>query len=293
MARLGRINKLTVTSMQDYGAHLDGGESGEIILPSRDLPDHCRAGDEVVVFVYKDGEDRLRATTIKPLATVGRFAVLRVVAVTASGAYLDWGLQSDLFVPKSEQLVQMVKGREYAVFVYLDEKTERIIASSKLDKFLDQQPPDYAEGEEVDLVVFALSELGYKAVVNQAHGGMLYKNEVFQSLAIGQQLTGYIKKVREDLKIDLCLKKTGYQGVEDFSQAILETIKARGGADRRYRQKPAGRDLLPVWGQQENLQKGHRHPLSKKVDYYRRRRDQSGRVSGVNRRSDFFEYVSR
>lgn len=229
MARLGRINKLTVTKTTEYGAHLDGGESGEIILPSRDLPAHCQPGDEVVVFVYKDGEDRLRATTQKPLATVGRFATLRVVAVTGSGAYLEWGLQSDLFVPKSEQLVQMVKGREYAVFVLLDEKTERIIASSKLEKFLDRQPPDYAEGEEVELIIFDQSDLGYKAVVNQAHLGMLYKNEVFQRLTMGQQLTGYIKKVRADRKIDLCLKKPGYQAVKDFSQTILEIIQARGG----------------------------------------------------------------
>jgi predicted RNA-binding protein (virulence factor B family) len=229
MAKLGRINKLTVTSTMAYGAHLDGGESGEIILPSRDLPEHCQPGDEVVVFVYKDGEDRLRATTQKPRATVGRFATLRVVAVTGSGAYLDWGLQSDLFVPKSEQLVQMVKGRVYAVFVLLDEQTERVIASSKLEKFLDRQPPDYAEGEEVELIIFDQSDLGYKAVVNQAHLGMLYKNEVFQRLTMGQQLTGYIKKVRADQKIDLGLKKPGYQGVEDFSQTILEIIQAQGG----------------------------------------------------------------
>lgn len=229
MARLGRINKLTVKGMRDYGAHLDGGEAGEIILPSRDLPENCQAGDEVIVFVYKDVEDRLRATTQKPLITVGRFATLKVVEVTASGAYLDWGLQSDLFVPMSEQLVRMFKGRSYVVCAFLDDKTERLIASSKLDKFLDRQPPEYVEGEEVALLVYDQTDLGYKAVVNQAHGGMLYKNEVFQPLTIGQELVGYIKKVREDRKIDLCLKKPGYQGVKDVSQVILETIKARGG----------------------------------------------------------------
>lgn len=229
MVRLGRINKLTVTRTAEYGAHLDGGEAGEIILPSRDLPEHCQAGDEVVVFVYKDADDRLRATTQKPFATAGRFATLRVVENTASGAYLDWGLHSDLFVPKSEQLVRMVKGRSYVVFVFLDAKTERIIASSKLDKFLARQPPDYAEGEEVALLIYAQSELGYQAVVNQAHGGMLYKNEVFRKLAVGQELTGYIKKVRTDQKIDLTLKKPGYQGVEDISQTILEIIRGWGG----------------------------------------------------------------
>lgn len=229
MARLGRINKLTVKGMRDDGAHLDGGEAGEIILPSRDLPENCRPGDEVIVFVYKDVEDRLRATTQKPLVTVGRFATLKVVEVTASGAYLDWGLPSDLFVPMSEQLARMLKGRSYVVCAFLDDKTERLIASSKLDKFLDRRPPEYVEGEEVMLLIYVQTDLGYKAVVNQAHGGMLYKNEVFQPLAIGQELVGYIKKVRDDQKIDLCLKKSGYQGVKDVSQVILETIRAKGG----------------------------------------------------------------
>lgn len=228
MARLGRINKLTIKQIRDYGAHLDGGEVGDIILPGREVPESCQAGDEVVVFIYKDVEDRLRATTQKPFATAGRFATLTVVANTAAGAYLDWGLQSDLFVPKSEQLVRMVKGRSYVVFVLLDEN-ERIIGSSKLEKFLDRRPPDYAEGEEVALLIYDQSELGYQAVVNQAHGGMLYKNEVFQPLTIGRELTGYVKKVRADQKIDLCLKKPGYQGVKDISQVILEVIKARGG----------------------------------------------------------------
>ncbi len=229
MARLGRINKLTVKRTTDLGAHLDGGEAGEIILPSRDVPENCRPGDEVIVFVYKDVEDRLRATTQKPLVTVGRFATLKVVEVTASGAYLDWGLQSDLFVPMSEQLARMFKGRSYVVCAFLDDKTERLIASSKLDKFLDLRPPEYVEGEEVALLIYDQTDLGFKAVVNQAHGGMLYKNEVFQPLTIGRELTGYIKKVREDQKIDLCLKKPGYQGVKDVSQIILEAIKARGG----------------------------------------------------------------
>ncbi|MCG2746309.1 MAG: S1-like domain-containing RNA-binding protein [Desulfobulbaceae bacterium] len=229
MAQIGKINKLRVKRIRDYGAHLDGGELGDILLPIKDVPEKCQAGDEVEVFVYTDREDHLRATTQKPQATVGQFAGLRVVASTSSGAFLHWGLEKDLLVPKSEQQDKMAEGKSYIVFVFLDEKTKRITASTKLDKFLSPQPPDYKEGEEVDLLIYEKTDLGYKAIVNHSHGGMVYKNEVFQKLFNGQQLKGYIKKIREDLKIDLSLQKPGYQGVDDISQAILKALKDHGG----------------------------------------------------------------
>jgi len=229
MAQIGKINKLTIKRTRDYGAHLDGGESGDILLPIRHVPEKCQAGDEIEVFVYADREDHLRATTQKPYATVGQFAKLRVVANSSSGAFLDWGLEKDLFVPKGEQQAKMKEGKSYVVFVFLDEKTNRITASSKLDKFLSLQPPNYEEGEEVDLIIYEQTDLGYRAVVNHSHGGMVYKNEVFQKFLIGQQLKGYIKKIREDLKIDLSLQKPGFQGVDDISQTILKTIKDNGG----------------------------------------------------------------
>jgi len=229
MAQIGRINKLTIKRTRDYGAHLDGGESGDILLPISEVPEGCQAGDEVIVFVYADKRERLRATTKKPKATVGQFARLWVVANASAGTYLDWGLQKDLFVPKSEQLVKMEKGRSYGVFVFLDPKTNRITASAKLDKFLSQQSPNYEEGEEVDLIIYDQTDLGYKALVNHAHGGMVYKNEVFQKLHIGQQLQGFIKKIREDHKIDLSLQRSGYQGVDDISRTMLKTIKDHGG----------------------------------------------------------------
>jgi predicted RNA-binding protein (virulence factor B family) len=229
MAEIGRINKLTVKRIREYGAYLDGGELGNILLPIKSVPEKCRIGDEVEVFLYVDNEDRLRATTQKPKATAGQFAKLRVVASSLSGAYLDWGMPKDLFVPKSEQLVRMVEGKSYVVFITLEEGTYRTFASSKLDEFLSQQPPEYREGEEVDLIIYDQTELGYIAVVNQMHGGMVYKNEVFQELQIGQELKGYIKKIREDHKIDLSLQPSGYQRVDDITQAILKTIKDRGG----------------------------------------------------------------
>jgi hypothetical protein len=229
MVQLGRINKLTVKKMQDNGAYLDGGKSGDIFLPIREVPEKCRPGDEVEVFVYADREDHLLATIRKPQAMVGQFAKLRVVTSTSAGAFLHWGLEKDLFVPKREQQENMAEGKSYVVFVFLDEKNHRITASTKLDKFFTPQPPNYEEGEEVDLIIYDKTDLGYKAIVNQSHGGMVYKNEVFQELHLGRQLKGYIKKIREDLKIDLSLQKPGYQGVDDISQAILKVIKDHGG----------------------------------------------------------------
>ena len=229
MAQIGRINKLTIKRIRDYGAHLDGGESGDIILPKRDVPAQCQPGDEVEVFVYIDREKSLRATTKKPLVTVGRFAALQVVANSPAGAYLDWGLHRDLLVPQREQQARMEEGRSYVVYVYFDEQGNRITGSTKLDKFLDLQPPNYAEGEEVALVICEQTDLGYKAVVNNAHWGIIYKNEVFQPLHVGQQLKGYIKKIRDDLKIDLSLQQSGYQMVDDVSQGILKKIEGLGG----------------------------------------------------------------
>lgn len=229
MAQIGRMNTLTVKGRRDYGVHLDGGESGDILLPTRYVPENCQTGDEVEVFVYVDREDHLRATTQKPEVTVGQFATLPVVSNSASGAYLDWGLDLDLFVPKSEQQNRMVEGKSYVVFVFLDEKTGRITASSKIDKFLGLKPPVYKEGEEVDLIIYERTGLGYKAVVNLYHEGMIYENEVFQELHPGQQLKGYIKKIREDLKIDLSLQRPGYQGVDAVSQSILATMEEHGG----------------------------------------------------------------
>ncbi|MFC1843963.1 S1 RNA-binding domain-containing protein [Thermodesulfobacteriota bacterium] len=228
MAQIGRINKLTVKRTRDYGAHLDGGESGDILLPKRYVPKNCQPGDSVEVFVYVNKEGRLRASTQKPYATVGQITKLRVAANTPSGAFLDWGLQKDLLVPKREQLTRMEQGKPYFVYIFLDEKN-RITASARLDKFLGQQPPEYTVGEEVDLIIFDRTDMGYKAVVNNTHWGMIYKNEVFQKLDIGQQLKGYIKKIREDHKIDLLLQKTGYQRVDTLSRAVLKTIKDHGG----------------------------------------------------------------
>ncbi len=229
MVQIGKINRLSIKGTRNNIIHLDGGESGDILLKVTPAVQKYQPGDEIDVFIYIDKEQRLVATTQKPTAMVGEFANLRVVADTAAGAFMHWGLDNDLFVPKSQQQDNMREGKSYVVFIFLSEKHNRITASSKLDKFLGLQPPQYEEGEEVDLIVYAETELGYSAVVNSAHAGMIYKNEVFQKLVIGQRLQGYVKKLREDLKIDLRLQQTGYQRVDDISQTILDKIRDCGG----------------------------------------------------------------
>jgi len=229
MAEIGRINTLTVKRLRDYGAHLDGGESGDILLMGKYVPEGCRPGDRVEVFVYADGPGRIRATTRRPRATVGQFTMLQVVSSTPSGAFLNWGLEKDLLVPKREQPVRMEQGKSYLVHVYLDVKSNRITASARLDRFLGQQPAGFTEKEEVDLIIYDQTDLGYKAIVNNSHSGMLYKNEVFQKFRLGQQLKGYIKKIRDDGKIDLSLQLPGQQPVDDISQTILNALKRRGG----------------------------------------------------------------
>ena len=229
MAEVGKFQKLSVKRVRDYGVHLDAGELGDVILPIREVPENCQAGDEVDVFIYHDREEHLRATTKKPLAEVGQFAKLQVAANASSGSFLRWGLEKDLLVPKSEQHVKMEQGRSYIVYVFISEETGRITASSKLDQFLSKEHPTYKEGEEVDLVVYEKTDLGYRVIVNHAHEGMLYHSEVFKTLHSGQEIKGYVKKVREDSKIDLILQKPGYKGVDDVAQEILKTIKASGG----------------------------------------------------------------
>jgi predicted RNA-binding protein (virulence factor B family) len=202
---------------------------GEILLPARYVPDECEVGEDIEVFIYLDSEDRIIATTEKPYAQVGEFALLRVNAVNNVGAFLDWGLMKELLVPFREQKMDMVAGRSYLVYVYLDPDSKRIAASAKLEKFLDNVIPDYKIGEEVSLIVESESELGYNAIIDHTHRGILYHDELPAPLNKGQQLKAYIKKVREDHKIDLSLYRPGYEQVDGISQMILDRLKEAGG----------------------------------------------------------------
>lgn len=229
MVKIGKYNTLTIVREVDFGIYFHDEKLGDILLPKRYLPEQWSVGDELEVFIYLDSEDRLIATTEKPFAQVEEFALLEVVATTAVGAFLNWGLMKDLLVPFSEQKLRMKVGEKHLVYIYLDAETNRIVASAKLDRFVDNLPVDYEPGEEVGLLIAMQTELGYKAIIDNCHFGMLYKNEVFQTLNIGQRLNGYIGKVREDEKIDLVLQKPGYEKVEGLSGEILEKLKASNG----------------------------------------------------------------
>ncbi|WP_136805591.1 S1 RNA-binding domain-containing protein [Desulfosediminicola flagellatus] len=228
MVQVGKINRLPVNSVHGHEVHLDGGKSGDIPLKGSTSRKY-QIGDILDVFVYVDREQNVMATIHKPYVLMGEFAKLTAVSTSKVGAFLGWGLEDDLFVPKSEQINIMRVGQPYVVFAFLSEKTHRITASSKLEKFLNKRPPKYRVGEAVDLLIYGRSDLGYSAVVNGAHVGMIYNNEVFQKLEIGQKLQGYVKKLREDSKIDLQLQQTGYQQVDEISQNILNLIKEKGG----------------------------------------------------------------
>jgi predicted RNA-binding protein (virulence factor B family) len=229
MPLIGKFNRLKVVKEFDFGLYLDGAELGEILLPRRYVPEGCKIEDDVDVFIYFDSSDRIISTTEIPLAQVGEFAFLHVKTVDEFGAFLEWGLMKDLLVPFREQKVPLTKGRSCVVYVFYDEKSNRIAASAKVEKHLNLTPPAYSVGEEVDLLIWKATDLGYKVIINHAHQGILYANEVFQELAVGQKTKGFIKKVREDSKIDVGLFPSGYANTKQHSDSILSYIEQQGG----------------------------------------------------------------
>lgn len=228
MIEIGRFNKLKVVKKVEFGVFLDGAEDGEILLPHRNCPESCEIGDEIEVFIYRDSEDRLVATTDVPFAQLGEFANLRVKALEKVGAFLDWGLPKDLLVPFSEQTRELRTGQYALVFLYLD-KSDRICGSMRLDRYIDKTPGTYETEQAVDLLIAARTDLGFKAIINGRHWGMLYANEVFTNLEVGQRTKGIVKSVRPDGKIDLSLQKLGHKGSDDIGEKILALLKARGG----------------------------------------------------------------
>ena len=227
--KIGRYNTLRVVKKVAFGVYLDGGDQHEILLPKRFVPEGLDIDDEIEVFIYHDNEGRLIATTQRPLATVGEFQWMKVNHVTNAGAFLEWGLMKELLVPYREQKTEMIAGRWYLVYVYLDFITQRVVASARIDKFLDNLPPRYEYNQEVDLIVADETELGYKVIINHLHWGLLYRNEVFRTLRKGEKTKGYIKEVREDDKIDVSLQPLGYDKVEGIAQQILRALEQNNG----------------------------------------------------------------
>lgn len=229
MIDLGRYNQLKVVKKVDFGMYLDGGEDGEILLPTKYIPQGTRVGDVLNVFLYLDQEERLIATTQEPLAQVGDFAYLEVAWVNEYGAFLNWGLMKDLFVPFREQKLKMRKGQKYIVHVHEDADSYRIMASAKVEHYLSKEKPTYKPGEEVNILIWQHTDLGYKVIVDNTYAGLLYTNEIFQHIEVGMRLSAYVKQVREDGKIDIRLQQQAKTLVPDFSTELLQYIKDNGG----------------------------------------------------------------
>ena len=226
---LGKYNQLEVVKTVDFGVYLNGGDDGEILLPTRYVPEGCKPGDMVNVFIYLDNEERLIATTLQPKVQVDEFACLEVAWVNEYGAFLDWGLMKDLFVPFREQKMKMLKGHKYVVHAHVDEDSYRIMASAKVERYLSKEMPPYQPGEEVEVMAWQRTDLGYKVIVDNKYGGLVYQKEIFQQLEPGMKLTAYVRQVREDGKIDLTLQKDGMAKVGDFSSVLLDYIKNHDG----------------------------------------------------------------
>jgi hypothetical protein len=230
MAIIGKRNTLSIVRASQPGLYLDGGELGEILLPGRYIPEDLAPKQKLDVFVYRDSEDRLVATTETPKAEVGEFAYLRVLSVhPQAGAFLDWGLAKDLLVPFREQEFPLQPGDWAIVYVCLDVKTNRILATTRLTRHLNRDTPAYRDGQPVNLIITGKSPLGYSAIVENAHRGLLYKNNLAAALKIGQRLKGFVRTVRSGGKIDLSLDAAGYKRVAPLTEQIVEALQAAGG----------------------------------------------------------------
>ena len=244
---LGKFNQLEVVKQVDFGMYLDGGEEGEILLPTRYVPEDCKVGDWLNVFLYLDNEERLIATTLTPLVQVGEFACLEVSWVNQFGAFLNWGLMKDLFVPFSEQKMKMQVGNKYVIHAYIDDESFRIVASAKVDRYLSKEKAPYQPGEEVNILIWQKTDLGFKAIIENMYSGLLYDSEIFQTLHTGDTLKEYIKQVREDGKIDLILQKPGFEKVDDFSKTLYHYIADHGGRIGLNDKSPA-EEIYDVFG---------------------------------------------
>jgi predicted RNA-binding protein (virulence factor B family) len=235
MIEIGKYNTLTILRDTKVGLFL-GNETEDpdgihdILLPNKYVPNQFEVGDELTVFVYLDHEERPVATTLEPYILLNEFALLRVNYVNQVGAFMDWGMEKDILVPFKEQARPMEKGKRYLVYLYMDEKTNRLVASSKTNQFLNNETLTVENGEEVDLIVSHITEIGINVIINERHKGLVYKDEVYDdAIRTGDRMRGYIKTIRPDNKIDVSLHKLGYQNIEPNAQKILDELKASRG----------------------------------------------------------------
>ncbi len=229
MIKLGDYNTLTVVKEVDFGIYLDGGDEGEILMPKRYVPEGTQPGDQIETFIYLDNEERPVATTERPLAKVGDFAYLEVAWVNEYGAFLKWGLMKDLFCPFREQKKRMEIGESYIVHVHLDDDSYRIMASAKIERYFDERAPMFKHGQEVDLLVWQKTEMGFKVIIDNRYPGLVYEDQVFRYIHTGDRTKGYINTVRPDGKVDVTLQPTGRRQTLDFSEELLQYLKDNGG----------------------------------------------------------------
>lgn len=228
LINVGQYNELEVVKELDFGIYLREGDI-EILMPTKWVPQDTKIGDFLNVFIFRDSDDRLIATTVKPFATANTFAFLEAKQVNEIGAFLDWGMDKDLLVPFREQQNKMQAGKSYVVFVYVDEETDRLVASAKLSRFIERDDIDLQDGDIVDLLIYSETDLGFNAIVNNLYSGLIYKNEIYEAIRVGDTMKGYVKHVREDNKIDLSLQKSGFELVDDVKWRILNLMKQNGG----------------------------------------------------------------
>ena len=226
---LGKVNTMQVVKRVDFGIYLDGEVFGEVLMPAKYVPEGVQVGDWIDGFLYLDSQGRPVVTTQRPVALVGEMALLKVSWVTSVGAFLSWGIEKDLLLPFSEQTRDLKAGDEVVVYIYLDPKSNRLVATQKWERFMQHPAKELHEGDEVGLWIAGRTKLGYKAVIDGCAYGLLYDNEVFVPLSVGDSRKGYVKRLRPDGKIDLCLQKLGYAGVQTESDRLLQLLKDAGG----------------------------------------------------------------
>lgn len=230
MINVGQINSLEVVKIADFGVFLDASDFGTTLLPNRFVPEGVELGQQIDVFLYFDSDNQLAATTETPIAKVGEWGLMKVEGVNSTGVFVDWGVKDkDLLVPYSEQRARFTEGQTILVYVYTDKASGRIVGTTKFNKVLDKTPANYTKNQQVDLLIAERSDLGYKAIINGQHWGMIFPSDVFGKLFIGKSLKGYIKNVREDGKIDLALQKVGVEKMDEMSTKILELLEKKGG----------------------------------------------------------------
>jgi len=228
MIELGKYNTLKIARDTQVGLYLTDGKD-DVLLPNKYVPDEFEIDDEITVFVYLDQEERPVATTLEPYIYLNEFALLRVSYINKFGAFMNWGLEKDLFVPFREQARPMEGGKRYLIHMFLDEKSNRLVGSSKLNQFLSNDELTVEEGEEVDLIVSHITDLGINVIINEQHKGLLYKNEVYDDLRTGDRIKGFIKTIRADNKIDVSIQKTGFESIEPNAEKILDELRASRG----------------------------------------------------------------